>query len=112
MKQTHNYCMQVNTNGVISLKGIFHEHNSREFPYASGKILICPFWADLDSSSNRGGIISQSSVLDVIKTANITRLIQESLGYSFVPTAVFTATWDAVPYYRTDIVSVHVPDNM
>ena len=103
---------QVNSNGVISLGGGFTEYSSNPFPYATGEILICPFWADLDPSFNGGGIISQSSVLDVIKTSKITQLIQESFGYSFVPTGVFTATWDAVPYYRTDIVSVHVPDSM
>ena len=44
--------------------------------------------------------------LDTGKTTKITQLIQESFGYSFVPTGVFTVTWDAVPYYGTDIVSV------
>ena len=99
--------MQVNTNGVISL-GVFREYISRAFPYAIGEILICPFWVDLDSSSrNGGGIISQSSVLDVSKTTKITQLIQESFGYSFVPTGVFTATWNGVPYYSSyNIVSV------
>ena len=103
---------QVNTNGVISLGGGFTEYSSNPFPYATGEILICPFWVDLDSRpSTGGGTISQSSVLDVSMTTKITQLIQESFGYSFVPTAVFTATWDAVPYYRTNRVSLHVPDS-
>ena len=103
---------QVNTNGVISLGGGFKEYISNPFPYATGEILICPFWVDLDSSSRNGdGIISQSSVLDVSKSTKITQLIQESFGYSFVPTGVYTATWDAVPYYRTNRVSLHVPDS-
>ena len=102
--------MQVNTNGVISLEGIFTEFSSEPFPYAIGKILICPFWTDLHPMLR--GTISHNSILDTGKMNRITQLIQESLGYSFVPTGVFTATWDGVPYYRTDIVSVHVPDSM
>ena len=96
---------QVNSNGVISLGGGFTKYSSNPFPYGTGEILICPFWVDLDSRpSTGGGTISQSSVLDVCKTTKITQLIQESFGYSFVSTAVFTATWDAVPYYGTDII--------
>ena len=81
---------------MISLRGGFREHLSRRFPYAIDEI-ICPFWTDLDSTFR--GTISHNSILDTGKMNRITQLIQESLGYSFVPTGVFTATWDAVPYH-------------
>ena len=58
------------------------------------------FSTSLNSSA---GTISQNSVLDNNKMVRITQLIQESLGYSFIPTGVFTATWDAVPYYSESV---------
>ena len=87
---------------MISLRGGFTDHFSRQFPYAIDEI-ICPFWTDLDSRFR--GTISHNSILDTNKVNRITQLIQESFGYSFVPTGVFTATWDAVPYHGSDIVS-------
>ena len=102
---------QVNTNGVISLRRVFAEYNSGPFPYdTSGEIIICPFWTDLDSSFR--GTISHNSILDTGKMNRITQLIQESFGYSFVSTAVFTATWDAVPYYGTDIIVSVLADSI
>ena len=97
--------MQVNSNGVISFGGEFTNINSEPFPlYTDDIIIVCPFWTDLISQHN--GTITQNSTLDTNTMNRITQLIQESFGYSFVPTGVFTVTWDTVPYYGTDIVSV------
>ena len=86
---------------MISFKGTFSEYFARPFPYAHeiGEIIICPFWTVLWD-----GAVLQNSVHDTNKVNRITQLIQESLGYSFVPTGVFTATWDGVPYYRNDSI--------
>ena len=99
----------MNSNGVISFGGRFTNFISQTFPYSANVELVCPFWTDLIPAN--AGTISQNSVLNTNETNRITQLIQESFGYSFVPTGVFTATWDAVPYYRTNRVSLHVPDS-
>ena len=77
----------MNSDGYISFGGGFTETIE----------LVCPFCTDLISVNT--GTISQNSVLNTNETNRITQLIQESFGYSFVPTEVFTATWDAVPYF-------------
>ena len=96
--------IQVNSNGVISFGGEFTNINSRHFPYTATVIIVCPFWTDLHSENT--GTVSQNSVLNTNKMNRITQLIQESFGYSYIPTGVFTVTWDAVPYYGSDKVSV------
>ena len=85
----------MNSNGVISFGGSFTETGHVE--------LVCPFYTDLISVNT--GTISQNSVLNTNEMNRITQLIQESFGYSFVPTGVFTATWDAVPYLGSSLVS-------
>ena len=96
----------MNSNGVISFGGEFTNFYSQPFPYADDVIIVCLFWTDLISQHN--GTITLNSTVDTNKMNRVTQLIriQESFGYSFVPTGVFTVTWDAVPYYGTDIVRV------
>ena len=94
----------MNSNGVISIGGEFTNTNSAPFPlFTDSIIIVCPFWTDLISQNT--GTISQNSTLDTNKTNRITQLIQESFGYSFIPTGVLVTTWDSVPYFNIDTVS-------
>lgn len=96
------FILQVNIVGVISFEDAFDTFISRPFPYSNGDILICPLWTDL--WYNRGTLY-QNSALDINTKIRITQLIQGSLGYNFIPTGVFIATWDDVAYF-TDISNV------
>ena len=69
--------------------------------------IVGPFWAELIL-----GTVSQNSVLNTNETNRITQLIQESFGYSFVPTGVFTVTWDSARYVFTDTVSVYISSKL
>ncbi len=98
---------QVNSNGVLSFQGSFTLYNPQLFPLSlrENETLLCPFWDDINPSS--GGDVYHNNVAhhqDTISKAS--QLIQEALGYSFHPTAVFTATWDHVPPFGGPSVSL------
>lgn len=94
---------QVNSNGVISLPNFFEEYEPAPFPFMylrmNATMILCPFWDDADPSA--GGNIYHSSLNttdDAISKAS--HLIQATLGRTFHPIAVFTATWDHVSHYN------------
>ena len=82
---------------MISFKYPFVTYVSGPFPYSNDDILICPLWTDL---WYRRGTLYVNSVLDISKKIRITQLIEGRLGYTFIPTGVFIATWDDVGYYE------------
>ena len=95
----YSIVLQVNIVGVISFEDSFTTFISRSFPYSNGDILICPLWTDL---WYRSGITTLyvNSVLNISKKIRITQLIEGRLGYTFIPTGVFIATWDDVGYFE------------
>ena len=87
--------MKVNNNGVISLKQSFSEYQPRNFPVL--KLLIAPFWADVDTREN--GTVwygERSSNLHDLEHArqNVRKYFCHE---DFEPNFVFVATWDKVP---------------
>ena len=93
----YSIVLQVNIVGVISFEDSFTTYVSRSFPYSNGDILICPLWTDLWYTE---GTLYTNSVLDINKQIRITQLIEGRLGYTFIPTGVFIATWDDVAYFE------------
>lgn len=90
---------QVTANGVISINESFMEYTARSFPHTVGNIIICPFWADLDTSFT-GTISHNNGSLNSAITTRVTRLIQEAFGYNFNPSGVFISTWDRLPHHN------------
>ena len=93
---------------MISFEDSFTTYVSRPFPYIHDDMLICPLWTDL---WYRSGITTLyvNSVLDINKKIRITQLIEGRLGYTFIPTGVFIATWDDVAYF-SDVSNVRSLD--
>ena len=83
---------QITANGVVTFNDVF-KAQPLSIPRTSG-LVICPFWADTDTTN---GTISHNNGSDANVT-RVTQLIQESFGYTFTPTVVFTATWDGLPH--------------
>jgi hypothetical protein len=68
------------------------------FPFTFGNVIICPFWADLDTSV--GGTISYNNgTQNTNITTRVAQLIQEAFGCNFNPTGVFTTTWNMLPHH-------------
>ena len=98
-------CLQVNSNGVISLGNItFTDYLARPFPINSAPV-IAPFWADINPSA--GGRISyrQSNDSALLQLASSLAMgLNDGYLTDFVPTNLFIATWDQVPPFGTEEV--------
>ena len=90
---------QVTANGVISLDDMFSEYAPMQFPYTSGNIIICPFWADLDSTL-AGTISHNNGTLNTSIAIRVKQLIRENFGYNFSPSGIFISTWDGLPHHE------------
>ena len=92
---------QVTANGVISLNASFMDYIAKKFPCTSctGNIIICPFWADLDTTIN-GTISHNNGTLNRRIAARVTQLIQEIFQYNFSPSGTFISTWDELPHHN------------
>ena len=75
----------------------FSEFLPQPFPHTNEDVIICPFWDDIDIRY-AGLIYHNNDRSNRVTRSRVTQLIQESLGFSFNPTGVFVATWDAVSY--------------
>ena len=76
----------------------FPEYDPQPFPHTNEDVIICPFWDDV-SIVQAGSIYHNSGGSDRSTKARVSQLIQDSLGFSFHPTGVFIATWEAVSYF-------------
>ncbi len=52
--------------------------------------LICPFWDDVNTGGTRGQIYFQNNIVSSSTRQNVMELIEESFGYRFNPTGVYT----------------------
>jgi len=99
--------MQVNTNGHISFRSPFFDHNPRQFPLAFPP-LIAPYWAHFDSPV--GGTISYRQTSNSSLLQRVRGQIQESFpsAGNFIPTDLFNATWDQVPeFFPRSLIRFH-----
>ena len=99
------YCLlQVNANGVISLRKGFDDFNSRPFPLFTDDILIAPFWDDINIEIT-GQIFYRFS-----NDSSLLTLFQSYINDSsdFSPVSLFIATWDRVAQLDGDSSVVRV----
>ena len=88
--------MQITANGVVTFNAVFSEFSAQQFPHTDSLVILCPFWADLDTTRN--GTISHNN--GSANGTRVTQLIQNSFGYTFTPIVVFIATWDGLPHHN------------
>ena len=62
-------------------------------------IIICPFWADLDSTL-AGTISHNNGTLNTSIAIRVKQLIRENFGYNFSPSGIFISTWDRLPHHE------------
>ena len=96
---------QVTANGVISLNASFIDYMAKKFPCTScplGNIIICPFWADLDTRY-AGTISHNNGTLNTTIATRVTQLIQEIFRYNFSPSGIFISTWDRLPHHNVQL---------
>ena len=101
--------VQVNTNGVISFTAPVPIFTPEPFPI-SGRFLIAPFWADVDTRGTGEIYIKETTNLTLLTRAVniIQRATHQTIGLSsFKPTWLLIATWYKVGYNdaNTDQVS-------
>lgn len=102
----------MNNNGIISFDitiGAFTS-NFETFPIGDGKIIIAPFWGDVDT--RRVGRVwyretSQPELLARVRSEIQAEFVDQQ---SFKPKALFIVTWDHVGYFNshTDRVRISV----
>ena len=98
----HDYVQffQVSSTGLLSFRQSFTHSMSILFPLEA-KILIAPFWSDVDTSF--AGLVSYRFSMDQSLLDAVQVYINESLNAPFSPAFLFIATWDRVPQLRGDL---------
>ena len=90
--------MQVSTNGQISVNIPEENFVPRTFP--TNKIIIAPFWADVDIRDG-GGEIEYGVTRVVAQLEKAQEQIAAAFPeVSFVPVYLVIATWESVGYYN------------
>ena len=79
------------------------------FPINGSRVLLSPYWGDVDTRSSNGGFVYYRQSTDSIlltKARNQVRTLFPAFANS-TPTFLFIATWDHVGYFthHTDKVS-------
>ena len=99
----HMSFLQVNNNGVISLDEAYNtQHTPTPFPLPNDELVIAPFWADVDTSGRRRGVVyyrNASSNTSLLERAQREVLTYFTSGMNFQPTFLFIATWDRVSFF-------------
>lgn len=91
------------------LSAVVHvsQFTSQSFPLGDGRMLIAPYWADVDTTGT--GTVWYRQTSDAVLLSRARREIRAVFvtHMNFEPTMLFIATWDHVGYYnsRTDLVS-------
>ena len=90
--------LQVSTNGQISVN--IPEENFVPRPFPTDKIIIAPFWADVDTRHG-GGEIEYGVTSNVAQLEKAQGQIAAAFPeVHFVPLYLVIATWDGVGYYN------------
>ena len=90
----------MNNNGLLSFDQAVRSFTSQPFPLTTGRNLIAPFWADVDTR-NGGSVFYRDASAEsavVMRVRNEIRMAFVSQA-NFQPNFVFIATWDRVGYF-------------
>lgn len=97
---------QVNTNGIISFIKNVSQYTPDVFPLDDDRRIIAPYWADADTSTQRGvdGKVWYRQTNDTTLLTNLTDQIRSVFRVEFrfrpfVATFAFVATWENVTFY-------------
>ena len=83
------FCLQVNTDGIISFDGLNTDVNLRPF-YDYARPIVAPLTCDINTLRNDGRVYYRSTT----DSATLQRATSDvSSGTDFVATFVFIATW-------------------
>ena len=95
----------MSVNGALSCYGKAPEYTSNPFPLDDNKVIIAPFWADVDTSRKGNVWYHESSDPDLLKRASkeILKVYPET---NFTAKCLFIATWDQVGYYNAATTKV------
>lgn len=107
----HCYCLQVSTNGLVSVDVPVQDYRPRLFP--TNDILVAPFWADVDTS-NDTGIVSfgvTNSRTQLSRAEGQIAAAFPDVVFKITLVYLFVATWDSVGYYRRKTDLVRSPKN-
>ena len=100
--------MQVSTNGQISVHIRETNFVPRNFP--TDKIIIAPFWADVDTRGG-GGEIEYGVTRDATQLEKAQEQAAAAFPeVSFIPLYLVIATWDSVGYYNR--FNRSIPNNL
>lgn len=122
--ETYN-TLYVNTNGVLSLGNPVEEPQTNDFFNSfplfpdlnqdgefERNVLIAPFWADVDTSNNRGNIYYRQSTESTLLNEVTNEVRNLFILYSdYTATWAFIATWDGVSFYNHQEASQFDPRN-
>ncbi len=92
----------MNTNGIISIDAPFPVYIPSPFPYSGIPLvpLVAPFWHD--ASTIFGGKIYYRETSDPVLLQQFNKEVKNVTDIdSFVPTALFIATWLRVPPFSS-----------
>jgi len=107
---------QIHVNGYISLDYPYDNAYPVTFPQ-DNRIIIAPFWADLDLTNSAGAVwyqqYSRNPVAKNVESPvitqmfiNATQFISDSVGDStFIPTMIIKITWQNVAPFPADVSS-------
>ena len=96
---------------MVSFDAAVSSYTPQSFPISGSRVLLSPYWGDVDTRPSNGGFVYYRQSTDSIlltKAMNQVRTLFPAFS-SFTPTFLFIATWDHVGYYNrhTDKVSVN-----
>ena len=71
------------------------------FPIASRRVLLSPYWGDVDTRTSDGGFVYYRNTTDSILLTKATSQVRTLFPAfsNFTPTFLFIATWDHVGYF-------------
>ena len=104
--------MQVNNNGVLSFDAPVMAYTPEPLPISGSRVLLSPYWADVDTRPDNGGAVFYRSSTDPTLLNNARDQIRAAFPVefsTFTPTYLFIATWDHVGYYNRQTDKVYPP---
>ena len=91
-------CLQVNTNGILSFRNSFLDHEPQDFGVMSSEVvLVAPYWDDVDTSSGAGNISHR--LVEGQEFPQLQEIIESTFTEvrGFRIRLLFVATYDRVP---------------
>ena len=99
---------QVNINGAVSFTTGIESYTPGRFPLGDGRVVIAPFWTDIDTSHWLGhGDVMYRQLLQTNLTLPLFVRANEIIRHAFEDentfsaTWMFIATWSSVAYYNS-----------